>query len=379
MIRRILAAAVLAAALAAPVAQAGHRDEFVKEPTAVGSGGAAGTVDALATKAAIDTLRRGGNAVDATVAAAGVLGVTEPFSAGIGGGGFMVIRTPRGQVTTIDGREKAPDAMRPDSFFENGAALAFDAGALERAVGRRAGHRRAVGRGARPLRHDLAAQGAAARHRGRAPRLHRRPDLRRPDDAGGRLLQRRAVDGGDLPRPGRHAARRRQHAAQPGSGEDLRADRALPGRAPSTAGRSRARWRPPRSSPPIAADANHVWRPGLMTERDLARLRRRLARADARRLQGPRRLGHGPAVERRLDRRRGAEHPRGPAAVGARPHALAALLPRGVALRVRRPQQVPRRPRLRRRPAALPALRPLRGRAARADHRAGGQRRRSGR
>ena len=121
--RRMLAAAVVTAALAAPVAQAGHRDEFVKEPTAVGSGGAAATVDALATKAAIDTLRRGGNAVDAAVAAAGVLGVTEPFSAGIGGGGFMVIRTPRGQVTTIDGREKAPAAMRPDSFFENGAPL----------------------------------------------------------------------------------------------------------------------------------------------------------------------------------------------------------------------------------------------------------------
>jgi gamma-glutamyltranspeptidase/glutathione hydrolase len=126
MMHRVIAVAVAAAALAAPAAQAGHKDEFVKEPTAVGSGGAAGTVDVLATKAAIDTLKRGGNAVDATVAAAAVLGVTEPFSAGIGGGGFMVIRTPRGNVTTIDGREKAPDAMHPQSFFENGAALGFN-------------------------------------------------------------------------------------------------------------------------------------------------------------------------------------------------------------------------------------------------------------
>ncbi|HEX2411515.1 MAG TPA: gamma-glutamyltransferase [Solirubrobacteraceae bacterium] len=122
---RVLAAVAATAALAAPAAQAGDKDRFEKEPTAVGSGGAAATVDALATKAAIDTLRRGGNAVDATVAAAGVLGVTEPFSAGIGGGGFMVIRTPRGKVTTIDGREKAPYAMEPDSFLENGAPLAF--------------------------------------------------------------------------------------------------------------------------------------------------------------------------------------------------------------------------------------------------------------
>ena len=240
--RRILAAAVLAAALAAPVAQAGHRDEFVKEPTAVGSGGAAGTVDALATKAAIDTLqarrqrgRRDGGGGRRARRDRAVLGRHRrrrlhghPHAAAA-------------SVTTIDGREKAPAAMRPDSFFENGAALAFDAGALERPVGRRAGHRRAVGRGARPLRHDLAAQGAAAGHRGRPPRLHRRPDLRRPDDAVRRLLQRRPVDGGDLPRPGRHAARRRQHAAQPGPGAHVRADRAVTGRAPSTAGRSRAR------------------------------------------------------------------------------------------------------------------------------------------
>ena len=117
---RVLAAVAATAAIAAPTAQAGHgQDRFEKEPTAVGSGGAAATVDALATKAAIDTLRRGGNAVDATVAAAGVLGVTEPFSAGIGGGGFMVIRTPHGKVTTIDGREKAPAAMEPGSFIEN--------------------------------------------------------------------------------------------------------------------------------------------------------------------------------------------------------------------------------------------------------------------
>jgi gamma-glutamyltranspeptidase/glutathione hydrolase len=55
-----------------------------------------------------------------------VLGVTEPFSAGIGGGGFMVIRTPRGQVTTIDGRETSGAAMEPDSFMENGVALPFN-------------------------------------------------------------------------------------------------------------------------------------------------------------------------------------------------------------------------------------------------------------
>jgi gamma-glutamyltranspeptidase/glutathione hydrolase len=95
--------------------------------TATGTGGAAATVDTLATQAAVDTLRGGGNAVDAAVTAAAVLGVTEPFSSGIGGGGFMVVyRVSDGKVTTIDGRERAPAAMRPDSFWENDRPLPFN-------------------------------------------------------------------------------------------------------------------------------------------------------------------------------------------------------------------------------------------------------------
>ena len=77
-----VAACVLAVAASAAVAPSGP-------PTAIGMGGAAASVETLATQAAIDTLKRGGNAIDAAVTAAGVLGVTEPFSCGIGGGGFM--------------------------------------------------------------------------------------------------------------------------------------------------------------------------------------------------------------------------------------------------------------------------------------------------
>src|ERR687895_170720 len=97
-----------------------------KQPTAVGRDGGAATVDALGTQAAIDTLRNGGNAVDAAVAAAGVLGVVEPFSCGIGGGGFMVIRTNTGGVTTIDSPELSPRAMRPNSFMEKKVPLPFN-------------------------------------------------------------------------------------------------------------------------------------------------------------------------------------------------------------------------------------------------------------
>jgi gamma-glutamyltranspeptidase/glutathione hydrolase len=119
--------AVVALLVALALAAAGAAAQDVpKQPTATGSGGAAATVDLNGTRAAIQTLRNGGNAVDAAVAAAAVLGVTEPFSCGIGGGGFMVIRTASGKVTTIDGREESPRTMRPDSFMENGTALAFN-------------------------------------------------------------------------------------------------------------------------------------------------------------------------------------------------------------------------------------------------------------
>ena len=117
----LLALLVLAVVVAAPVTAA----QPAKVPTAVGTGGAAATVEVLATEAAVEALRGGANAVDAAVVAAAVLGVTEPFSCGIGGGGFMVVRTADGTVTTIDGRETAPQAMRPDSFWEGGAPLPF--------------------------------------------------------------------------------------------------------------------------------------------------------------------------------------------------------------------------------------------------------------
>jgi gamma-glutamyltranspeptidase/glutathione hydrolase len=114
--RRMLLAVLAAGLLFAIPAAAPARDVTAppKQPTAVGTGGGAATVDPLATQAAIDTLRHGGNAIDAAVAAAGVLGVVEPYSCGIGGGGFMTIYSARdGKVHTIDSRETAPAAMQP--------------------------------------------------------------------------------------------------------------------------------------------------------------------------------------------------------------------------------------------------------------------------
>jgi gamma-glutamyltranspeptidase / glutathione hydrolase len=121
---RPLVFALAVCALAAPAV--GTQAQPVTQPTAVGTGGAAATVDAAATQAAVAALRDGANAVDAAVVAAAVLGVVEPFSCGVGGGGFMVIRTSDGRVTTIDQREKAPAAMLPDSLWEGGTPLQFN-------------------------------------------------------------------------------------------------------------------------------------------------------------------------------------------------------------------------------------------------------------
>jgi gamma-glutamyltranspeptidase/glutathione hydrolase len=118
--RTLLALLAISALLAVPTAVGAAPYQHSVAATATGSGGATASVDGVATSAAIDVLKQGGNAVDAAVAAAGVLGVVEPYSCGLGGGGFMVIRTPEGKVTTLDGRETAPAAMRPDSFFIDG-------------------------------------------------------------------------------------------------------------------------------------------------------------------------------------------------------------------------------------------------------------------
>src|SRR5260370_29571104 len=98
---------VLPGAMGAPVVAAS--DTFVKQAGAVGTGGAVASVNLLATAAGIRVLREGGNAVDAAAAAAAVLGAVEPYSCGIGGGGFLVIfNAADHKVTAIHSREKAP-------------------------------------------------------------------------------------------------------------------------------------------------------------------------------------------------------------------------------------------------------------------------------
>jgi len=118
---RVFALVPLVVALALPSAAQARRGPLnpPKHATEIGGGGAVASADAVATRAGIKVLRHGGNAIDAAVATAATLGVTEPYVAGIGGGGFMVIYSARDhRVHTIDGRETAPADFPQDVFID---------------------------------------------------------------------------------------------------------------------------------------------------------------------------------------------------------------------------------------------------------------------
>jgi gamma-glutamyltranspeptidase/glutathione hydrolase len=73
----------------------------------------------LAVDAAIEILRQGGSAADAAVAIQAMLGLVEPQSSGVGGGGFMLYyNAASGEVAALDGREKAPAGAAPDMFLD---------------------------------------------------------------------------------------------------------------------------------------------------------------------------------------------------------------------------------------------------------------------
>jgi gamma-glutamyltranspeptidase/glutathione hydrolase len=127
--------ALTAAALATLVVPAqarqpaAHPPQDRKQAVAVGYGGAVASVDQDASKSGIEVLRHGGNAVDAAVATAATLGVTEPYVSAIGGGGYFTYYDARTRkVYTFDGRETGPAKMTKDFFIDpkTGKPLSFD-------------------------------------------------------------------------------------------------------------------------------------------------------------------------------------------------------------------------------------------------------------
>ena len=76
--------------------------------------------DKIASQAGAAVLRRGGNAVDAAVATALALAVTHPAAGNIGGGGFLVFRSVKGEAVAYDFREQAPAAAHAKMFLRGG-------------------------------------------------------------------------------------------------------------------------------------------------------------------------------------------------------------------------------------------------------------------
>src|SRR5207249_708494 len=99
-----------------------------KQAVARGFGGAVVSDTFESTQAGLAVLRRGGSAADAAVAVAATLGVTDPYVAGPGAGGYFVFYDARTRrVSTIDGRETAPAAATDKLFIDpaTGAPLPF--------------------------------------------------------------------------------------------------------------------------------------------------------------------------------------------------------------------------------------------------------------
>lgn len=90
-------------------------------PSLAHQGGIVVSDNELATRAGMEILESGGNAVDAAVATAFALGVVDPTSSGIGGGGFLVIyQAKQKKAHALDFRETAPQAARSDLYMKEG-------------------------------------------------------------------------------------------------------------------------------------------------------------------------------------------------------------------------------------------------------------------
>lgn len=87
-------------------------------PSLAAAQGVTSSADPRATEAGREILHQGGTAADAAVAMVAVLTLVEPQSSGIGGGGFMLHHNAKdGSISTIDGREMAPAAAKPERFL----------------------------------------------------------------------------------------------------------------------------------------------------------------------------------------------------------------------------------------------------------------------
>lgn len=91
-------------------------DDLAKEQGLEPKQGAVAAAHPLAARAGAAMLAAGGTAFDSAVATALVLGVVNPQSSGLGGGGFAVVRDPAGELRSLDFRERAPSFFTADTY-----------------------------------------------------------------------------------------------------------------------------------------------------------------------------------------------------------------------------------------------------------------------
>lgn len=94
--------------------------EADNEPGGQQASAAIASAHPLATQAGLDILRRGGNAFDAAIAVTAALAVVEPYSSGIGGGGFYLLHeAEKNRYTMLDARERAPFRAHRDMYLDD--------------------------------------------------------------------------------------------------------------------------------------------------------------------------------------------------------------------------------------------------------------------
>ncbi|MGA2167493.1 MAG: gamma-glutamyltransferase [Terracidiphilus sp.] len=135
-------AALTGAALSIPIsaaAQEGSKNviPLSGEQPVRASHGMVVSVHHLASDAGLETLRAGGNAVDAAVATGFALAVVHPAAGNLGGGGFLLLRTHSGRTTFIDFREKAPLAATETMYQDANGNVIPDASLLSSVIGYR--------------------------------------------------------------------------------------------------------------------------------------------------------------------------------------------------------------------------------------------------
>ena len=117
----LIAAGLAALALAAGCTNAAPQAEPLRGEAMVAA------ADPLAVEAGLEMLRLGGSAIDAAIAVELTLGLVEPESSGVGGGGFLIhYRASDEAIDAFDGREWAPAGATPDMFLVDGKPLSFE-------------------------------------------------------------------------------------------------------------------------------------------------------------------------------------------------------------------------------------------------------------